>query len=91
MTQSQEPNEDSRISRQLRTVTRLEDTQITSAELDLDFNKVYDEVDENRGTVSLLKQSIAALDAKVDRLDAKLDSQGAKLDSIIRRLSGEAA
>ena len=75
MTQSQEPNEDRRIDRQLRTISRrvnrLEDTQVTWGELNVEFvgrrpafgNRLYDEVDELKAEV---KQQFAEVNTKLD-------------------------
>ncbi|WP_310485856.1 hypothetical protein [Chamaesiphon sp. VAR_48_metabat_403] len=66
MTQSNEPN-DRRLDRQLRTISRrvnrLEDTQITWGELNIEFDRLYDEVDELKKEMN---QRFDAQDAKID-------------------------
>jgi uncharacterized coiled-coil DUF342 family protein len=84
MTQSNEPNENRRIDRQLRTinrrVNRLEDTQITWGELNVEFDRLYDEIDEVKAEVSQLKteinQRFDSLDAKFDLLMQHITGQG---------------
>ncbi len=84
MTQSQEPNEDRRIDRQLRTinrrVNRLEDTQVTWGELNIEFDRLYDEVAEVRADlkadISDLKGDIANLNGKVDVLLQHITGSG---------------
>jgi len=85
MTQSNEPNDnDRRIDRQIRTiarrVNRLEDTQVTWGEawrgtrpaLNIEFDRLYDEVAEVRADlkadISELKGDIATLNGKMDVL-----------------------
>ena len=68
MTQSNDqPNEDRRIDRQMRTmarrINRLEDTQVTWGELNVEFDRLYDEVDELKAEV---KQQFAAVNPKLD-------------------------
>jgi chromosome segregation ATPase len=84
MTQSQEPNEDRRIDRQLRTiarrVNRLEDTQVTWGELNIEFDRLYDEVAEVRADlkadISELKGDIATLNGKMDVLIQHITGSG---------------
>jgi polyhydroxyalkanoate synthesis regulator phasin len=67
MTQSNDQPEDRRIDRQLRTinrrVNRLEDTQVTWGELNVEFDRLYDEVDELKAEV---KQQFAEVNTKLD-------------------------
>ena len=67
MTQSSEPNEDRRLDRQMRTmarrINRLEDTQVTWGELNVEFDRLYDEVDELKAEV---KQQFAEVNTKLD-------------------------
>jgi hypothetical protein len=58
MTQANEPNDkDRRIDRQLRTiarrVNRLENTQVTWGELNVEFDRLYDEIDELKAELTL--------------------------------------
>ena len=76
MTQSNDqPNEDRRIDRQLRTinrrVNRLEDTQVTWGELNVEFDRLYDEVDD-------LKKE----------MNQRFDSLESKFDLIMRHITG---
>ena len=80
MTQSNDqPNEDRRIDRQLRTiarrVNRLEDTQVTWGELNVEFDRLYDEVDD-------LKKE---MNQRFDSLSTELNG---KIDIIIRHITG---
>jgi hypothetical protein len=67
MTRSNDQPNDRRIDRQLRTiarrVNRLEDTQVTWGELNIEFDRIYDEVDELK----------AEMNRRFDSQDAKLD------------------
>jgi hypothetical protein len=83
MTQASEPN-DRRIDRQLRTISRrvnrLEDTQVTWGELNVEFvgqrpafgNRLYDEVDD-------LKKE----------MNQRFDSLESKFDLMMRHITGE--
>ncbi len=91
MTQSNEPN-DRRIvdlwstvgNRQLRTigrrVNRLEDTQVTWGELNIEFDRLYDEVAEVKADlkadISGLKGDIATLNGKMDVLIQHITGSG---------------
>jgi hypothetical protein len=83
MTQSNEPN-DRRIDRQLRTinrrVNRLEDTQVTWGELNVEFDRLYDEVAEVKADlkadISGLKGDIATLNGKIDVLIQHITGSG---------------
>ena len=83
MTQSNEPN-DRRIDRQLRTigrrVNRLEDTQVTWGELNIEFDRLYDEVAEVKADlkadISGLKGDIATLNGKMDVLIQHITGSG---------------
>jgi uncharacterized protein YceH (UPF0502 family) len=79
-----QPNEDRRIDRQLRTIARranrLEDTQVTWGELNVEFDRLYDEVAEVRADlkadISELKGEIAALNGKMDVLIQHITGSG---------------
>ncbi len=83
MTQSNEPN-DRRIDRQLRTISRrvnrLEDTQVTWGELNVEFDRLYDEVAEVKADlkadISGLKGDIATLNGKIDVLIQHITGSG---------------
>jgi chromosome segregation ATPase len=84
MTQSNDQPNDRRIDRQLRTlarrVNRLEDTQVTWGELNIEFDRLYDEVAEVRADlksdISGLKGDIATLNGKMDVLIQHITGQG---------------
>ena len=85
MTQANDqPNEDRRIDRQYRTlarrVNRLEDTQLTWGELNIEFDRLYDEVAEVRADlksdISGLKGDIATLNGKIDVLIQHITGSG---------------
>jgi polyhydroxyalkanoate synthesis regulator phasin len=86
MTQSNEPDEDRRIDRQLRTiarrVNRLEDTQVTWGELNVEFDRLYDEVDELKAEMN---QRFTTLETKIEQ---RFDSLDAKFDIIMRHVTG---
>ena len=81
MTQSNEPN-DSRYERTLRSlsrrVNRLEDTQLTWGELNVEFDRIYDEIDEFK----------AEMNQKFAEMNERFDSQDAKIDIILRHVTG---
>ena len=83
MTQSNEPNNnDRRIDRQIRTiarrVNRLEDTQVTWGELNIEFDRLYDEVAEIR----------ADLKADISELKGDIASVNGKMDVLIQHITG---
>jgi hypothetical protein len=86
MTQSNDQPNDRRIDRQLRTiarrVNRLEDTQVTWGELNVEFDRLYDEVDELK---TEMNQRFTVLETEINR---RFDAQDAKLDIIIRQMTG---
>jgi hypothetical protein len=86
MTQSNEPN-DRRIDRQLRTigrrVNRLEDTQVTWGELNIEFDRLYDEVDELKAEMN---QRFTTLETSMNQ---RFDSLDAKFDLIMRQMTGQ--
>ena len=86
MTQSNEPN-DRRIDRQLRTigrrVNRLEDTQVTWGELNVEFDRLYDEVDELKAEMN---QRFTTLETGMNQ---RFDSLDAKFDLIMRHITGQ--
>jgi hypothetical protein len=87
MTRSNDQPNDRRIDRQLRTiarrVNRLEDTQVTWGELNVEFDRIYDEVDELKAEMN---QRFTVLETEMNR---RFDSQDAKFDIIIRHMTGE--
>ena len=86
MTQSNEPNE-RRLDRQLRTinrrVNRLEDTQVTWGELNVEFDRLYDEVDELKAEMN---QRFTTLQTSMNQ---RFDSLDAKFDLIMRQITGQ--
>ncbi|AFY93654.1 hypothetical protein [Chamaesiphon minutus] len=84
MTQSNEPN-DRRIDRQLRTinrrVNRLEDTQVTWGELNVEFDRLYDEIDEVKIEMTQLKTE---MNQRFDSLSTELNG---KIDIILRHIT----
>jgi polyhydroxyalkanoate synthesis regulator phasin len=77
MTQSNDQPNDRRIDRQLRTinrrVNRLEDTQVTWGELNVEFDRLYDEVDELKAEV---KQQFAEVNTKLDIIIRQMTGMG---------------
>ena len=78
MTQASEPNDNNRrIDRQLRTinrrVNRLEDTQVTWGELNVEFDRLYDEVDDLRKEMN---QGFTELNGKIDIILRHLTGSG---------------
>ena len=86
MTQSNEPN-DRRMDRQLRTISRrvnrLEDTQVTWGELNIEFDRLYDEVDELKAEMN---QRFTTLETGMNQ---RFDSLDAKFDLIMRQITGQ--
>ncbi len=86
MTQSNDQPNDRRIDRQLRTiarrVNRLEDTQVTWGELNVEFDRLYDEIDEFKTEIN---QRLTIIEAGINQ---RFDAQDVKFDTILRRLSG---
>jgi hypothetical protein len=84
MTQSNEPNEDRRIDRQLRTiarrVNRLEDTQVTWSELNIEFDRLYDEVDGLK----------IEMNQRFDRVESEVRNVSGKIDLILQHITGSA-
>jgi polyhydroxyalkanoate synthesis regulator phasin len=76
MTQANEPN-DRRIDRQLRTiarrVNRLEDTQVTWGELNVEFDRLYDEVDDLKKEMN---QRFDSLESKFDLIMRHITGEG---------------
>jgi polyhydroxyalkanoate synthesis regulator phasin len=76
MTQASEPN-DRRIDRQLRTiarrVNRLEDTQVTWGELNVEFDRLYDEVDDLKKEMN---QRFDSLESKFDLMMRHITGEG---------------
>jgi hypothetical protein len=77
MTQSNDQPNDRRIDRQMRTmarrINRLEDTQITWGELNIEFDRLYDEVDELKAEV---KQQFAEVNTKLDIIIRQMTGMG---------------
>jgi hypothetical protein len=86
MTQANDQPNDRRIDRQLRTiarrVNRLEDTQVTWGELNVEFDRLYDEVDELKAEMS---QRFTTLETGMNQ---RFDSLDAKFDLIMRHITG---
>jgi predicted nuclease with TOPRIM domain len=86
MTQSNDPNE-RRMDRQLRTISRrvnrLEDTQVTWGELNVEFDRLYDEVDELKAEMN---QRFTTLETSMNQ---RFDSLDAKFDLIMRQITGQ--
>ena len=86
MTQSNDPNE-RRMDRQLRTISRrvnrLEDTQVTWGELNIEFDRLYDEVDELKAEMN---QRFTTLETGMNQ---RFDSLDAKFDLIMRQITGQ--
>jgi polyhydroxyalkanoate synthesis regulator phasin len=76
MTQASEPN-DRRIDRQLRTISRrvnrLEDTQVTWGELNVEFDRLYDEVDDLKKEMN---QRFDSLESKFDLMMRHITGEG---------------
>ena len=72
-----QPNEDRRLDRQLRTiarrVNRLEDTQVTWGELNVEFDRLYDEVDDLKKEMN---QRFDSLESKFDLLMRHITGSG---------------
>lgn len=78
MTQSNDqPDKDRRIDRQLRTiarrVNRLEDTQVTWGELNVEFDRIYDEIDDLKKEMN---QRFDSLDTKFDIIMRHITGSG---------------
>ena len=78
MTQASEPNDNERrIDRQLRTiarrVNRLEDTQVTWGELNVEFDRLYDEVDDLKKEMN---QRFDSLESKFDLIMRHITGSG---------------
>ena len=78
MTQSNDqPDKDRRIDRQLRTiarrVNRLEDTQVTWSELNVEFDRIYDEIDDLKKEMN---QRFDSLDTKFDIIMRHITGSG---------------
>ena len=87
MTQANEPNDrDRSLDRQLRgfdrRLTRLEETQLTGKEINVAFDRVYDEID------ALEEQ----MNARFDRLESEVREMrselNGKIDIIMRYITG---
>jgi chromosome segregation ATPase len=63
-------------------VNRLEDTQVTWGELNIEFDRLYDEVDELKAEMN---QRFTTLET---RLEQMFDSLDAKFDLIMRHVTG---
>jgi predicted nuclease with TOPRIM domain len=76
MTQASEPN-DRRIDRQLRTISRrvnrLEDTQVTWGELNVEFDRLSDEVDDLKKEMN---QRFDSLESKFDLMMRHITGEG---------------
>jgi hypothetical protein len=90
MTQSNQPNDrDREIDRQLRSfnrrIQRLEDTQVTAAELSIAFDRVYDEVDAVEDKIDAFRSEFDLFRVETNR---KFDEVNGKLDTILRHITG---
>jgi polyhydroxyalkanoate synthesis regulator phasin len=77
MTQSNDQPNDRRIDRQLRTISRrvnrLEDTQVTWGELNVEFDRLYDEVDDLKKEMN---QRFDSLESKFDLIMRHITGEG---------------
>jgi polyhydroxyalkanoate synthesis regulator phasin len=77
MTQSNDQPNDRRIDRQLRTISRrvnrLEDTQVTWGELNVEFDRIYDEVDDLKKEMN---QRFDSLESKFDLIMRHITGEG---------------
>ncbi len=77
MTQSNDQPNDRRIDRQLRTISRrvnrLEDTQVTWGELNVEFDRLYDEVDDLKKEMN---QRFDSLETKFDLIMRHITGEG---------------
>jgi hypothetical protein len=89
MTQSNQPNDrDREIDRQLRSfnrrIQRLEDTQVTAAELSIAFDRVHDEVDAVEDKIDAFRSEFDLFRVETNR---KFDEVNGKLDTILRHIT----
>jgi predicted nuclease with TOPRIM domain len=77
MTQSNDQPNDRRVDRQLRTISRrvnrLEDTQVTWGELNVEFDRLYDEVDDLKKEMN---QRFDSLETKFDLIMRHITREG---------------
>lgn len=90
MTQfNDQANEDRRIDRQVRSISRrvnrLEDTQVTWGELNIEFDRIYDGVAEVRAD---LKADISDLKADISELKADIATLNGKMDILLQHITG---
>jgi predicted nuclease with TOPRIM domain len=88
MTQANEPiDRDRSLNRQLRVferrLTRLEETQLTGKEINLFFDRVYDEIDALEVQMT---QRFDRLETRFDRLETRFDELNRKFDMAIATL-----
>jgi hypothetical protein len=94
MTQSSESNDrDRSLDRQLRgldrRLTRLEETQLTGKEINMGFDRVYDEIDalEAQMNVRFDRLEHEARETRLE-LNGKISELNAKIDVIMRYITG---
>jgi predicted nucleic acid-binding Zn-ribbon protein len=87
MTQASQPK-DRDLDRQLisfnRRIQRLEDTQVTAAELSLAFDRIYTEIDAVEAKIDGLRGEFDSFRLETNR---KFDEVNRKLDTLIRQSS----
>jgi predicted nucleic acid-binding Zn-ribbon protein len=87
MTQSIPPK-DRDFDRQLisfnRRIQRLEDTQVTAAELSLAFDRIYTEIDAVEEKIDTFRTEFDSFKLEIDR---KFDEVNRKLDTLLRQSS----
>jgi vacuolar-type H+-ATPase subunit I/STV1 len=87
MTQASQPK-DRDLDRQLtsfnRRIQRLEDTQVTAAELSLAFDRIYTEIDAVEDKLDAFRTEFDSFRLETDR---KFDEVNRKLDTLLRRSS----
>jgi predicted nucleic acid-binding Zn-ribbon protein len=82
------PPKDRDLDRQLisfnRRIQRLEDTQVTAAELSLAFDRIYTEIDAVEAKIDTFRTEFDSFKLEIDR---KFDEVNRKLDTLLRQSS----